>query len=79
VRTAREIAKNNTLTGTAALDYVAETDKTSVAEWESGAKTKDGAYGEGSEAIGEDGKVYTCAPAAISGAPVPKEDLDDTP
>jgi len=60
------------------LGFVDEADKVFAEDWAADALTKATAYDEGSEAIGEDGNVYKCAPQEISGNKVSSEDKAQT-
>jgi len=78
VRTATETTAHPTPAWNEGLGFVDEADKVFAADWEADALTKATAYDEGDEAIGEDGAVYTCAPAEISGTKTSADDKAQT-
>lgn len=80
VASATEVERQKThkLAWNEGLSYVDEADMVYAAGWEADALTKATAYDEGDEAIGEDGKVYKCAPAEISGSKVSADDKATT-
>lgn len=79
VQTATEkahVAAGNPVDWDRALGFVDPADKVYAQLWAAGAATRDTAYDEGSEAIGDDSKLYTCAPAELSGQRVAASDKE---